>query len=235
MRFLQTLIARSTTCAPITGVVETTSPSIVETPPPHVLILQDQDMLHTCRRPSLVSPVCPSSAARAVPVPRSMGRVFVWVVSIVVVAVSAVDSVKWVVNSVAPTADVQRPCFGVLDGPDGEECQRRGHGDRQFPHLVVLVHRVLLLFGTLRIPSRIGRMRHPRTPMRDTRGYTTISERRIRVTSETQDGPNKCKGSNGSGRWNLMWDPEGALWGLRSRFMCAGAGAIAAAVALGRS
>src|SRR6266700_3739448 len=63
-------------------------------PPQHVLILQDQDMLHTCRRPSLVSPVCPNSVAPgAGPVPRRMGRVFVWVVSIVGVAVAAVDSV----------------------------------------------------------------------------------------------------------------------------------------------
>ena len=62
-----------------------------------------------------------------------------------------------VVSTVVSRASVQGPCFGVLYGPDGKYCQRRGHGDRQFLHLV-LVHRVLLVQDSPH-PPRIGRMR----------------------------------------------------------------------------
>src|SRR5262245_15343819 len=115
----------------------------------HLLILQDQEMLRTLSAP--LFGFCLSAltqCSESLPEPRIRGErtwtVFVWVISIAVPAVFAVVPVMVVVTTVATTI-IQWPCVGVLHCPDGEECQHRDHGDRQFLHLGVLLHCVLLI------------------------------------------------------------------------------------------
>src|SRR4051794_27974470 len=115
-------------------------------------------MIRTCSKlagdPLWFRPICPDSVApESLPEPRISGEragiVFVSVkcgagpgvvVEVVIALVTAV-----VTTSVVTTTGVQRPCFGVLCGSDGEECQRRGHGDRQLLHPVLPIHRLLLI------------------------------------------------------------------------------------------